>query len=116
MIEPLEYKEVLQKLLEKTKAGRVSWTEGGRDQFQCELDNKYKFVVWRTEEKFGARMEESYSSNSLFFIEAEEEIYYRDEGQREMFQLLSDLFELARRSALDVPGKLASVANLLDQI
>ncbi len=116
MVEPLEYMKVLEKLLDKTKAGRVSWAEAGAGQFHCELDNKYKFVVWKTEDKCGVRMKELIGSNSIFFVEAEEEIFYSDPKKAEMFQILSDLFELARRKALNVPEKLASVAELLDRI
>ena len=52
----------------------------------------------------------------LFSLRAEEEIIYLDEKNRSLFVLLSDLYELARRQALNVPDKLAGVAELLDKI
>lgn len=116
MVEPLEYRSILGKLREKTEAGRVSWRESGKNRFECELDNRYRFVVYKTEDKYGVRMDELQASNFLFYIEAEEEILFGDDNKEEIFNLLADLYELARRNALNVPGKLATVAQLLDNI
>ena len=46
----------------------------------------------------------------------QEEIYFSDPKRKEMFELLSDLYEVARRKALNLPDKLANVAELLDKI
>lgn len=116
MIQPLEYKNVLQKLRDRTLEGRVSWRVLGKNRFECDLDSRYAFVAWNIDDRFGVRMTEAQGENSLFFVEAEEQIVYRNDDQREMYALLSEVFELARRSALDVPGKLATVADLLDKI
>ncbi|GAC1638510.1 MAG: hypothetical protein NVS9B14_19100 [Candidatus Acidiferrum sp.] len=115
MLKP-EYKVVLQKLRDKTLEGRVPWKTAGKNRFECELDGTYAFVTWRQEDRYGVTMTESQSENDIFVVEAEEQIIYRQDEQREMYYLLSELFELARESALDVPGKLATVTNLLDKI
>jgi hypothetical protein len=119
MIEPLEYKEIAAKLLEKTKTGKLSWTElEGRDsdQFYCDLDGQYTFSVWKKGDNYGLNMKSQASSRVLFTMQEEEEIYFSDPRRKERFELLSDLYELARRKALNLPDKLATVAELLDKI
>lgn len=116
MVEPLEIQSILEKLREKTKAGRVPWREGelkGLGQFSCELEN-YRFVVWKSEDTYGVRMEDA-DGRTIFFVKVEEEIVFTEERE-EIFSIVSDLYELARRKALNVPEKLASVAELLDRI
>ncbi len=114
MIEPLQYEPIIEKLVEKTKAGRVPWEDHGNSQFRCDLD-QYKFFVWRYDDGYGLRMEDEYQ-RVLFSLRAEEEIIYSNPEKEHLFQTLSDLFELARRKALSVPDKLAGVAELLDKI
>lgn len=130
MIEPLEHKRILEKLKAKSLEGRISWkTVSFEDnRFECDLEN-YKFTVWKREDRFGALMEESDSPPPagsiggfgsspviLFSVEADEEIIFRSDERRETYELLSDIYEVARRKALNVPEKLAGVAELLDKI
>lgn len=76
---------------------------------------KDRFYVWKDDDGYGVRMEDEYQ-RVLFSLKAEEEIVYLDERKKSRFALLSDLYELARRKALNVPDKLAGVAELLDKI
>jgi hypothetical protein len=119
MAEPLDYRNVLEKLRDKTQAGRVGWrvVPGyvAGDTFECDLE-QYKFTVWRDSDGFIARMEVLNVPSSIFTVRAEEQIIYRSDESRQMYELLSDLYELARRKALSVPEKLADVAELLDRI
>jgi hypothetical protein len=114
MIEPLEYKPIIQKLLEKTKAGRVPWEEHEWDRFRCTLD-EYTFFVWKTDDGYALSMEDMHHKR-VFLAKAEEEIIFTQRDKEEMFELLSDLYELARRKALNIPEKLAGVSELLDNI
>jgi hypothetical protein len=114
MIEQLQYEPIIDKLLEKTKAGRVPWEDYGQNEFRCDVD-QYKFHVWKFDDGYGLRMEDE-RQRVLFSVRAEEEIIYLQPEKERAFQLLSDLFELARRKALNVPDKLAGVAQLLDKI
>jgi hypothetical protein len=119
MIEPLEYKEIIDKLIEKTKAGKVTWSElegHGSDQFYCDLENQYQFLSWKTGDTYGLTMREQSSSREFFSVKIEEEIYFSDPRRKQLFELLSDLYELARRKALNLPDRLANVAELLDKI
>ncbi|HLZ92888.1 MAG TPA: hypothetical protein VKQ28_14335 [Candidatus Acidoferrum sp.] len=119
MIEPLEYKELAAKLLEKTKAGKLTWIEleGRRSEtFYCDLDSQYTFSVWKEGDSYGLNMKPQSSSRVLFAIQEQEEIYFSDPKRKEIFEVLSDLYELARRQALNLPDNLANVAELLDKI
>jgi hypothetical protein len=119
MVEPLEYKEIIAKLVEKTKAGKLPWfeLEGVRsDQFYCDLDNQYTFSVWKKDDTYGLNMKSQSSSTLLFSVQEQDDIYFSDLKRKEMFELLSDLYEVARRRALNLPDKLANVAELLDKI
>jgi len=121
MVEPPEYKAIIQKLLEKTRAGRVAWAEGGDQfQFRCNLSEdlpggeEYVVYIRTTENGYALRM--AVHQRILFSVAAEEEIVYRDPEKKEIFDILSELYELARRRALNIPERLASVAELLDRL
>jgi len=119
MIDPLEYKEIVAKLLEKTKAGKLPWfeLEGQRsEQFYCDLENQYMFLAWKSGDAYGLTMKDQTTPNEIFSVKAEEEIYFSDPKEKEKFELLSSLYEAARRKALHVPERLASVTALLDKI
>jgi hypothetical protein len=115
VIDPLEYKPILEKLLEKTRAGRIAWEATSGDSFRCTLD-AYRIYVWETDEgDYGLRAEDA-QGRTLFRVRVEREIIYDDPEQEREFVMLSDLYELARRKALNVPQTLANVAELLDKI
>jgi|SRR5579863_6730547 len=124
MVEPLDYQNILKKLIEKTKEGRVQWQDHGV-YFSCDLNEQYECRVWKSEDQFVFRMsdisDESIGGRIgpnpiLLEINGEDEIYYSDPQKREKFELLSDLYELARRNALNIPEKLSKLEELLDKI
>ena len=114
MIEQLQYQAIVEKFLEKTKLGRVPWEDYESNEFRCDLD-QYKFAVWKYQDGYGIRMEGE-RQRSLFSLRGDEEILYGDDAAEHTFQVLSDLYELARRKALNVPDKLAGATLLLDRI
>lgn len=114
MIEPLQYQPIIEKLLEKTKRGRVSWEDHGSNEFRCDLD-QYRFFIRRSDDSYILRMEDEFQ-RILFSLRAQEEIIYLDQEKGHLFEVLSDLYELARRKALNVTDKLAGVTELLDKI
>ena len=126
MVEPLDYQKILRKLLEKTKENRVDWHDQGGAYFRCELDKRYEFRVGKNDEGYVLRMSDIDAGSGigsrigpdpiLLEIDVEEEIYYSDPLEKEKFELLSDLYELARRKALNVPEKLSKLEELLDRI
>ena len=54
--------------------------------------------------------------NEIFSESAQEEIIFHEAGKRVLFVALRDLYEAARRRALDVDRKLSGVTDLLDKI
>ena len=131
MIEPLQYTGILEKLLRKTADGRLDWSAADNDRFLCQLDEKYVFTVWRTEGGFGAKMEAGTLQflgglapspewqeppARVFEITIDDRIYFESPEEKRAFELLSDLHEVARRSALRVPERLSEAAQLLDKI
>jgi hypothetical protein len=83
--------------------------------FYCDLD-QYEFRVWKNETGYSFRMTDISGNPILLEVNVEEEIYYADSKKREYFTLISDLYELARRKALELPDKLSKVEALLDSI
>ena len=114
MVEPLQYKPIIEKLFKKTQADRVPWEAQGDSVFHCQLE-EYRFSIRATKSGFSLTMKDS-RYNEIFSVTIEEEIYFSDAEKQETFQMLSDLYELARRRALNVPEKLVGVAELLDRI
>ena len=115
MSESVESKPIVEKLLEKTKAGRLHWEESAADdEFRCVLGD-YTFYVRRTQDGYGLRMEDAYR-RVIIRTHADEEIVFADIEKEATFSLLSDVYELARREALQIPEKLANAAAILDKI
>ena len=124
MVEPLDYQNILKKLIEKTKEGRVQWQNAGVF-FSYEPNEQYEFRIWKSEDQYVFRMSDIGNepigtrigpNPILLEINGEDEIYYSDPQKREKFEMLSDLYELARRSALNIPDKLSKLEELLDKI
>ena len=114
MVEPLNTKPIITKLLEKTKAGRVDWEDHGNG-FQCNLDGEYLFRVYKVEDSYGIIMLDKYQ-NEIFRETATEEIYFRNPRDEERLQFFQDLYELARRRAVKANEKIAGVDAVLDKI
>jgi hypothetical protein len=114
MIDPLKTEPIILKLLEKTREGRVDWGRwsGG---YRCSLDDEYFFFVRKVEDTFLLSMYDRLD-NEIFQETAREEVYYgdpRDEVRVEMFR---DLFELARRRAVNAGEKIANAFSTLEKI
>jgi hypothetical protein len=54
--------------------------------------------------------------NELFSITGEEAVLYGDPKKEELFNMLRDIFELARKKAFKVDEKIATAAGLLDKV
>lgn len=114
MVEPLNTKPIIIKLLEKTQAGRVDWEDHGNG-FQCNLDGEYFFRVHKVEDSYVISMLDKYQ-HEIFRETAIEEIYYRDPRDEERLQSFQDLYELARRKAVKANEKISGVDAVLDRI
>jgi len=114
MVEPLNTKPIIAKLLEKTQAGRVDWEDQGSG-FQCNLDGEYFFRVYKSEDTYTLVMMDKYQ-HEIFRETATEEIFFRDPHAEERLQSFQDLYELARRRAVKADEKIAGVDAVLDKI
>jgi len=114
MIEPLRTEPIIVKLLEKTRKGRVDWSEWGGG-YRCSLDDAYYFVISRVEDSVLLSMNDSLGKQ-IFQEIAREEIYYGDPRDQERVEMFRDLFELARRKALNADEKIANALSSLEKI
>ena len=120
--DPSEYRPVIQKLLEKTRQGRVQW-QGGLGAFSCtigsESNNLVKFTLSSTATRdinYDVRflVMDDASGNELFRIESNDLSTSIEE--EEISNMISELYELARRHALKIEQKLELASTLLDRV
>jgi hypothetical protein len=109
----LDYAPVIEKLLDKSRQGRLSWDKGYLKDFRCTID-QYTFVVSAADSGYGLSMLDS-DQNEIFSLNLQDEVIFSGENRR-LFDEVSELYELARRKALKVDEKLAGVSELLDKV
>ncbi len=114
MVEPLDVKPILGKLLEKSHQDRVPWELGPGGNFVCSL-GEFHFEVYETRDGYGFRMADQFGKDLIRFSVVDEIIFDKPEKQ-DTFEEVRDLHELARRKALQIPEKLATASALLDSI
>ncbi len=108
----LDYEPIIRKLLEKSEEGRLAW-EKRNWPFVCTIDGQYTFEVARDGDTYSLTMKDSMGED-IFSVSREQEVVYREPKDKELLGMLRDLYELARRKALNVDEKLATVSALLD--
>ncbi len=118
MMDPQEYQQIIAKLLEKTKAGKIDWTEHGEDRFLCELPGRYQFEISRFREQGDTHLSVNMKDDNAKVIFS---VALTDDPNtlwkhQEQFKQVDELYELARRKALKVDEKLEYVSELLDRI
>jgi hypothetical protein len=114
MVAPIESHGIIAKLLEKTEAGRIDW-RGSHTTFECVLEDKYRFEITKDGDTYTIVMKDD-KWNEIFTVSVQEELIYGNEASRLEFEVVRDLYELARRIAFDVDKKIAGVSDLLDKI
>jgi hypothetical protein len=124
--DPSEYKDVIRKLLEKTRQRKVEWEQVFSSSFRCTLpatvpgdSDSFHFTI-------------SYSAGSNFESEAftlrmldqrENVIFQADSNdlptspeEEEVSQMLKEIYERARREALRIEQKIELASTLLDRV
>ena len=112
----VEYEPIVRKLFEKSEQGRLNWEKkrfGGG--FACTIEGQYTFNAAKTDEGFRLSMMDS-EGDVMFSVSAEEAVVYDDPEKEKLFNILRDLYELARKKALNVDEKIATAAGLLDKV
>jgi hypothetical protein len=126
----VEYEPLVKKLLEKSEQGRLNWEkieprvgpylpvegiEPDPPYFACALEGQAFFQSRRTDQGYQLIMKDQ-KGNELFSITGEEAVLYDDPKEEELFKMLRDIYELARKKALNVNEKIATAVGLLDRI
>jgi hypothetical protein len=114
MVEPLKTEPVIRKLLEKTKAGKVDWLPSD-EGYQCSLGDNFRFFIRKIEDSYILSMEDEYQ-REIFKEVAREEIFDLDAADQEKVQIFKDLYEMARRIAVDAENKIDVAYSALEKI
>ena len=119
---PFEYLPIINKLLERTRQGRVQW-EGGLGTFCCKLGTKDESTLKFTISSAATRdinldvrflVMEDIKGNELFRIESND--LPTTAAEEAVSNVINELYELARRQALKVDQRLELASTLLDRI
>ena len=130
--DPAEYKEIIKKLLEKTRQGRVEWTmDLGSGSFTCTVGGPSPGSTLI--QRVNAPEEFSFTVTTSRPDDSQPVLTMWDRGHNQIFRavsndlptspeeeeisiLLEELFGLARRQALKIEQKIERVSNLLDRV
>jgi hypothetical protein len=112
-----DYSSIVSKLLEKTKASKVEWKEWGT-AFQADLGEGFSFdihqSVSRSDTTYTLVMRDS-QSHVIFDLNLTDDpeiITHR----LQLYETLSELYDLARRRALKIDEKVERVSEILEKI
>jgi len=128
--DPSEYKEIIKKLLEKTRQQRVQWeyppSQFGEvrylDTFRCNLGpqsaDSFSFEITSTSERDDSLRRflvmTDQGGNEIFRV-ATNDLPTSPE-EEEVSQMIEEIYDLARRQALKVEQKLVLASTLLDRV
>lgn len=131
--DPAEYKEIVRKLLEKTRQGRVEWAADlGRNSFRCtigepetsrtliarvnEEERNFSFTVMASGPDDSAPVLIMLDrSNNEIFRAVSNDLPTSPE-EEEISQMIEEIYDLARRQALKIEQKLVLASTLLDRV
>jgi hypothetical protein len=121
--DPSEYKDIIKKLLEKTRERKVLWEQTYPSSFQCILlagdVDSFRFTVSFSAgsnfeaEAFTLRMSDQ-AENAIFAASSND--LPTSPEEEEASQMIEEIYELARRQALKVEQKLGLASTLLDRV
>jgi len=113
-----EYKDIIRKLLEKTRQRKVDWEQTSfMSSFQCTLaasdPDSFSFTVFSDEGGLGLRMSDQ--DNNTIFIARSNDLP-TSPTEEEVSNMIEEIYGLARRQALKIDRKLVAAADLLDRV
>lgn len=115
--DPAEYKDIIRKLLEKTRQRKVEWERASSDNFQCVLPvsgaDFFKFRVLDDEGQRMLRMSDQ-DHNTIFLAKSND--LPTSPEEEEVSQMIEEIYDLARRQALRIEHKLDLASTLLDRV
>jgi len=107
---PAEFKEIFQLLLERSRERQVNW---------CKTANESSYAVYMEEYSILLRQQEHDFEKVIYAISvlnergSEVERFFVDEGEVADYDLLSQLFSLARRKAYNVDDAIKKIMKQL---
>jgi hypothetical protein len=116
-----EYLPVISKLLAKTTERKIEWKGTYESStFICALEGEYSFEIEKGKSGSGnwyrkLTMKDR-EEGEVFVARAIFPTQNSSNENDELFQTLDDLYEQARRVALDVDKKVNAVSDILDKI
>jgi hypothetical protein len=116
-----EYLPVITKLLERTKERKIEW-KGTYDSttFICALEGQYSFEIEKARFSSGAWYRKltmkDREEGEVFVTIARVPTETSSTENDQLFQMLDELYETARRIALDVDRKVNEISKILDSI
>lgn len=137
-VDHIEYKDIIKKLLEKTRQGRVEWTtEVGRNSFRStigapesrnalaaragiarpnEEEKNFSFTVTtpRADDSCPTLIMWDHSNNEIFRVMSND--LPTSPEEEEVSQMIDEIYGLARRQALKIEQKLEWASTLLDRV
>ena len=122
--DPAEYKDIIKKLLEKTRQGKVVWEQASSSGFQCTLASgdadSFFFTISDSPlaysppvEAFTLRMSDR--SGHTIFAATSNDLPTSPE-EEEASKMIEEIYDLARRQALKIEQKLVLASTLLDRV
>jgi hypothetical protein len=118
---PNEYLPLIGKLLDKTIARKIEWKSTYDSAiFVCALEGEYSFEIEKGQNSSGnfyrkLTMKDK-DNGEMFVASAIVPTSATTNENDQLFQILDDLYDQARRVALDVDKKVNEVSNILDKI
>ncbi len=120
--DPSEYKEIVRKLLDKTRQQRVAWEQAFSSSFRCNVGSgeggNFSFTISANSEpgageSLWLRMSDE-SNNTIFRVTTND--LPTSPEEEETSQMIEELYDLARRQALKIEQKLELASTLLDRV
>jgi hypothetical protein len=117
--DPSEYKQIIEKLLEKTRQRRVEWEKAFANSFKCTVGSEdgsfFSFRISAGSDTEPLSLYMSDEANNTIFRATSNDLPTSPE-EEETSQMLEELYDLARRQALKVEQKLELASSLLDRV
>jgi hypothetical protein len=116
-----EYLPVITKLLQKTKERKIEW-KGTYESttFICALQGQYSFEIEKARFSSGTWYRKltmkDREEGEVFVARAVVPTDTSSNDNDQLFQMLDELYERARRVALDVDRKVNEISDILDTI
>lgn len=121
MSKAAEYVPIAQKLFDRTTQGKIEWKETYESGvFICALDAGYSFEVSKGRASDGSATRtlkmRSEGDEPIFSIRAFQPDSTSTSENDQIYELLDELYDRARRIALRIDAKVGEVSGILDKM